>query len=311
MKCSYSRNLFHNRWNALGTFFYHRNLFQIFTYVLFLIFFKNLVILGQFLLLFFFPLPSVVSGYPAELRLLEPSGGDERLRRHGGLQDAEEGWIQLQRAGPGRRRLVHVPAPCWRLPAYTLRGDRPGAGSRNPDPCSPWSRRPWELRADTGCDIPQPVNTRPARNGRGRQSTVEVRKGTEVHLLHIIFILFNLFLFNCDFVFISVRSTGSFIALSSLALRTGFKIFTEPHWSLCIFSLSCRTYGMSFLWFKKKKIRFKHIFTYANFYLSFFFSDLLCSSCCVLTVNRLIDSWNLDPNVQDEMRLFLFAFSLI
>lgn len=138
MKCSYSRNLFHNRWNALGTFFLPQepvsDLYVCFIFNFFQEFRRFRTVFTFF---FFFPLPSVVSGYPAELRLLEPSGGDERIRRHGGLQDAEEGWIQLQRAGPGRRRLVHVPAPCWRLPAYTLRGDRPGAGSRNPDPCSP------------------------------------------------------------------------------------------------------------------------------------------------------------------------------
>lgn len=39
------------------------------------------------------PLPSVVPGHRAKLRLLEPSGGDERIRRHGGLQDTQEGWV--------------------------------------------------------------------------------------------------------------------------------------------------------------------------------------------------------------------------
>lgn len=36
---------------------------------------------------------SVVSGHPAKLHLLEPSGGDERICGHGGLQDAEESWL--------------------------------------------------------------------------------------------------------------------------------------------------------------------------------------------------------------------------
>lgn len=63
-----------------------------------------------------FRVPLAAARHPPELRLLEPVGGHERVGRHGGLQ-AQEGRNQLQRAGPGWRRLVHVPAEGRRLPA--------------------------------------------------------------------------------------------------------------------------------------------------------------------------------------------------
>lgn len=66
--------------------------------------------------------PAAARHHP-EQRLLEPAGGHERVGRHGGLQ-AEEGGGQLQRAGPGRRRLVYVLAEGRRLPA------RPGLRAR-------------------------------------------------------------------------------------------------------------------------------------------------------------------------------------
>lgn len=60
------------------------------------------------------------AGHHPELRLLEPAGGHERVVRHGGLQ-AEEASVRVRRAGPGRRRLVYVPAEGRRLPARPRR----------------------------------------------------------------------------------------------------------------------------------------------------------------------------------------------
>lgn len=59
---------------------------------------------------------TVAAGHHPELCLLEPTGGHEWISWHGGLQVEEKrDWVQ--RAGPFRCWLVHVPAKGWWLPA--------------------------------------------------------------------------------------------------------------------------------------------------------------------------------------------------